>query len=312
VIIRLLFCFFLFLFPILAECRERVEVAMVLWRGETDAEKGFRERLAESKEYDVVIRAFDADQNNQKLDSILSSLDSKRFRLVYTFGTIITQTALAKKSDLPIIFNIVQRPVEAGIAESMDCPGGRATGASNLVQMESAFRTLNTLMNIRKLGFVYSSHDPAPLYQLADIRKQERRFGFHTLDFPIKGVEGIASTMKKVIDARPDAVIFPSDSFVKANAGRIVGILNKHRIPSIVVIPQMVKEDGALISLGPDYKTLGTLAAENALLVLAGKNPAYIPVRTVPQLSMVIQLSTADRLGIHIPLQLLSVSTVVR
>ncbi len=313
-IYRILFSFFsvLLLFPIVVEAKERVHVAMVLWRGETEAEKGFRERLAESKEYDVVITTLDAGQNKERLDSILSSLNHRQFRFAYTFGTIITQAALAKNSDLPIVFNIVQRPVEARIAKSMEHPGGRATGASNLVQMESAFKTLNTLMNIRKLGFVYSSNDPAPLYQLADIRKQEQRFGFHTLDFPIKGVEGIATTMKKVIDARPDAVIFPSDSFVKANAGRIVGILNKHRIPSIVVIPQMVKDDGALISIGPDYRRLGTLAAENALLILSGKNPADIPVRTVSQLSILIQLSTADRLGIHIPVQLLSVSTVVR
>jgi len=167
-------------------------------------------------------------------------------------------------------------------------------------------------MTIRKLGFVYSSHDPAPRFQLTDIRQQERRFGFQTLAFPIAGKEGIAATLKKVIDARPDAVIFPSDSFVKANADQIISVLNRHRIPTIVVIPEMVKENGALLSLGPDYRTLGRLAAENALQVLQGNPPANLPVRTVPHLSLLINLLTADRLGINIPLQLLSVATVVR
>jgi putative ABC transport system substrate-binding protein len=295
-----------------AQARERVEIAMVLWRGETSAEKGFRERLATSSEYDVVITSFDPDQNKEKLDQILAGLDSKRFRLVYTFGTLVTQAALKQQNGIPIIFNIVQRPVEGKIAASMEHPGGRATGASNLVPMDSAFRTLGTLMNIRKLGFVYSSHDPAPRYQLEEIKKQEKRFGFKTFEFPIKGKEGIATTMKQVIDARVDAVIFPSDSFVKANATRIIGVLNRHRIPSVVVIPEMVSENGALISLGPDYRTLGQLAAENALEVLNGKKPADLPVRTVPHLALLINLATADRLGIHIPLQLLSVATVVR
>jgi len=302
----------LMLQPLGAEASERVEVAMVLWRGETVAEKGFRERLAASPDFEVVITAFDANQNMEKLDKILAGLDSRRFRLVYTFGTIVTQAALKQNSTIPVIFNIVQRPVEGKVAESMGHPGGRATGASNMVPMDSAFRTLGTLMNIRKLGFVYSSHDPAPRYQLAEIKQQEQRFGFKTLDFPIKGKEGVAATMKQVIDARVDAVIFPSDSFVKTNATRIIGILNQHRIPSVVVIPEMVSENGALISLGPDYRTLGQLAADNALQVLKGKKPADLPVRTVPSLSLVINLSTADRLGIHVPLQLLSVSTVVR
>lgn len=295
-----------------AQARERVEVAMVLWRGETEAERGFRERLASSPDYEVVFTVFDANQNKAELQRILGRLDPKRFRLVYTFGTIVTQEALRQGSSLPIIFNIVQRPVEAGIAVEMARPGGRATGASNLVPMESAFRTLGTVMTIRKLGFVYSSHDPAPRYQLADIRQQERRFGFQTLVFPIAGKEEIAATLKQVIDARPDAVIFPSDSFVKANADQIIAVLNRHRIPSVVVIPEMVKENGALLSLGPDYRSLGHLAAENALLVLQGNAPAHLPVRTVRHLSLLIHLATADRLGINIPLQLLSVATVVR
>ena len=314
-ILRLLLCAVLataMLCPTLASARERVEIAMVLWRGETEAEKGFREKLAASPDYEVVITAFDAGQNKEKLDRILAGLDPKRFRLAYTFGTMVTQAALQQTSDIPIIFNIVQRPVEGRIAASMERPGNRATGASNLVPMDSAFRTLGTLMNIRKLGFVYSSHDPAPRYQLAEIKQQQKRFGFKTFEFPINGKEGIASTMKQVIDARVDAVIFPSDSFVKANASRIIGILNKHRIPSVVIIPEMVSENGALISLGPDYRSLGQLAADNALLVLKGNKPGHLPVRVVPQLSIMINLATADRLGIHIPLQLLSVATVVK
>ncbi len=295
-----------------ALAKERVEIAMVIWRGETEAEKGFRERLATSPDYEAVITVFNANQNKEELQRILARLEPKRFRLVYTFGTIVTQEALRQNSSLPVIFNIVQRPVEAGIAAEMARPGGRATGASNLVPMESAFRTLGTVMTIRKLGFVYSSHDPAPRYQLADIRQQERRFGFQTLAFPITGKDGIAATLKQVIDARPDAVIFPSDSFVKANADQIIAVLNRHRIPSVVVIPEMVSENGALISLGPDYRVLGQLAAENALLVLQGQAPATLPVRTVPHLSLLIHLATADRLGINIPLQLLSVATVVR
>ena len=212
---------------------------MVLWRGETEAEKGFRERLAESPDFDVRITVFDANQRKDALNRILDSIDGRRYRLLYTFGTLVTQAALRKKYEIPVIFNVVQRPVEGRVAKSMEAPGGRATGASNIVPMESAFLTLNNMMTIRKLGFIYSSHDPAPRYQLADIRKQEKRFGFQTTPFPINGVNGIAETMKMLIDFRPDAVMFPSDSFVAANASRIIGILNRHRIPSIVVIPEM-------------------------------------------------------------------------
>lgn len=137
-ILRYLLCTLLLaalLCPLPAAARERVEIALVLWRGETEAEKGFRQRLAASPDYEVAITTFDAAQNKEKLKQILAGLDPKRFRLVYTFGTLATQAALQQTRDIPIIFNIVQRPVEGGIAADMARPGGRATGASNLVPM---------------------------------------------------------------------------------------------------------------------------------------------------------------------------------
>jgi putative ABC transport system substrate-binding protein len=87
--------------------------------------------------------------------------------------------------------------------------------------------------------------------------------------------------------------------------------LNQHRIPSIVIIPEMVKENGALISLGPDYRQLGHLAALAALEVLKGKAPAQVPIKTVQNLAISINLRTADRMGINFPLQLLSLATVI-
>jgi putative ABC transport system substrate-binding protein len=105
--------------------------------------------------------------------------------------------------------------------------------------------------------------------------------------------------------------MFPSDSFIKANADRIMTALNRHRIPSVVIIPEMVKENGALISLGPDYSKLGELAGMSALDLFRGKKPAEIPIKRVQNLNITVNLKTADKLGINLPIQLLSLSTVI-
>jgi putative ABC transport system substrate-binding protein len=167
-------------------------------------------------------------------------------------------------------------------------------------------------MNIRKLGFIYYDKDPAPKYQKADIEKVQKKFGFRMVDIPVREVESIPEALKRTVNAKVDAVMFPSDSFIKANADRIVPELNRHKIPSIVIIPEMVRENGALLSLGPDYYELGRLAAYNAIEVLKGRKPTDVPTRTVQNLRISINLKTADKLGINFPLQLLSMSTVVR
>jgi putative tryptophan/tyrosine transport system substrate-binding protein len=288
------------------------KVAMILFRGQTASERGFLETVNASPDFVVRCRTFNARHSEERLKEIVAGLDASKYDLIYTFGTLATQTAMEKIKDVPIVYNVVQRPIEAGIIGSWRRSGNNVTGASNIVTMESAFRTLALVMDIRKLGFVYNDNDPASKIQRADIEKIQRKFGFRVLDIPVRDVEAIPEAMMRAVSEKVDAVLCPADSFIKANAGLIVSALNKHRIPTIATIPELVKENGALISLGPDYYELGQVAGRNALEVLGGKRPSDVPSKTVRNLHIYINLKTADRLGINFPLQLLSVSTVVR
>lgn len=286
-------------------------IAMILFRGETPSEKGFRDTLSASKDFNIKISVFDANQSTEKLKNIIGGLDPSQFDLFYAFGTMAAQMTMEKIKEKPVIFNVVNRPIEAGIARSWESSGNNATGASNIVSMESAFRTLSLVMNIRKLAFIYYEKDPAPKYQKAEIELVRKKFGFKVIDVPVRDVEAIPAALKQIVSARVDAVMFPSDSFIKANANKIMTILNQHRIPSVVIIPEMVKENGALISLGPDYHKLGELAGTSALDVLKGMKPADIPIKRVQNLNISVNLKTADKLGINLPIQLLSLSTVI-
>ncbi|HJV34571.1 ABC transporter substrate-binding protein [Geomonas sp.] len=288
------------------------KVAMILFRGETPSEQGFKDTVHASRQFQVRCRTFDAGQRKERLQEILATLDPSKYDLIYTFGTVATQSAMERFKDVPIVYNVVQRPVEAGVIRNWLSSGNNVTGASNIVGMESAFKTLALVMNIRKLGFIYSDKDPASQIQREELKKLQGRFGFRIVDLPVHGMDSIGGAIGQAVAAKVDAVFFPADSFIKATAGMIVPALNEHRIPTVAVIPELVRENGALISLGPDYYELGQVAARNALEVLAGKRPTEVPSRTVHSLHICINLKTADRLGITFPLQLLSMSTVVR
>lgn len=285
---------------------------MILFRGETPSETGFRETLAASTDYDVQFTTFDADQSKERLKEIISGLDTSQYDMIYAFGTMAAQVTMAKIKDIPIIFNVVQRPIEAKIAATWEHSGNNTTGASNMVSMESAFRTLALVLNIRKLAFVYNENDPAPGYQRADVEKIRRKFGFKVIGVTVRDADDIPEALKRIVNAKVDAVMFPSDSFIKANANQIMETLNKHRIPTIAIIPEMVKENGVLMSLGPDYYELGQLAAFNALQVFGGQHPGDVRIQTVPNLKISINLKTADKLGVNVPLQLLSLATIIR
>nr|WP_284694473.1 ABC transporter substrate-binding protein [Geomonas sp. Red32] len=285
---------------------------MILFRGETPSEQGFRDTIHASRDFLVRCRTFNAGQSQERLREIMAVIDPSQYDLIYTFGTMATQSAMERIKGVPIVYNVVQRPVEAGIIRSWGDSGNNVTGASNIVATESAFRALTLVMSIRKLGLIYNDQDPASLIQRGEVEKLQKKYGFRIFDMPVRDRESISGAIGLGVSAKVDAVLLPADSFVKANAGAIVSSLNEHRIPTIAMIPEMVSENGALISLGPDYYELGQLAARNALEVLGGKRPAEVPSQTVRTLHLCINLRTADRLGIIFPLQLLSMAAVVR
>jgi putative tryptophan/tyrosine transport system substrate-binding protein len=317
-------CYFKSIFTIAAICittllqvvpawsREKVEIAMILYRGQTVSEKGFMDTLKKSKEFEVNFTIFDCAQNSKELDRIINNLDPSRYRLIYVFGTTATQRLMRKIKDVPIVFNIVQRPIEAGIVKSFEKSGNNCTGASNFVPMEIVLKTLRLVKYVQTLGFMYYATAPESIIQKADLTSLQAKFGFRMIDLPIQSKETMSDAFLAMLQNKPDVVIFPSDSFIKANADKIIATLNKHKIPSVVIIPEMARDNKALLALGPDYYTLGTLAAGNAIEILKGKKPDTIPVRTVDRLKIVINTQTADKQGIIFPTQLLMLSEIVR
>jgi putative ABC transport system substrate-binding protein len=285
---------------------------MILWRGMTEAEKGFQTELNKSNKFNFQYTVFDANQSKTELAKILENLDVDKYRLIYSFGTTVTKTVKSKISDTPIVFNIVSRPVKARIIDSWEHSGSNVTGASNAVPMASAFNTLSKVMYIGRLGFVYNPKEANSVIQRDEVAKLQEKFGYEMVEAPVENPNDIHAVVDKLVDSKIDAVLLPSDSFVKANADQIISELNRHKIPSIVSIPAMVRDNKAFLGLGPDYFELGKLAADKAFAILDGQKPDHVPSSTLDRLHMTVNLTTAREIGINVPVQLLRISTVVR
>ncbi len=283
----------------------KVNIAMVLWRGETPAEIGFINGLTRERGSYVNVSTFDAKQDKEELKRIVDGLDKSKYDLIYAFGTTVSTLLKEKITDIPIVFNVVSRPVKSGIINSWESSGNNLTGLSGMAPMDSVFKTLSLILHIRKLGFVYNLQETNSVIQKKEIETIQYKYGFVLVDAPIENVEKIEETLMRLIDAKVDAVMFPSDSMVISNADRLISVLNKHKIPTIVAVPQMVKEHGALLSLGADYYKLGMLAAQNALQIFDGQKPTDIPTRTVDNLKLTANFDTAQKLGITFPVQVI-------
>ncbi|MBI4596449.1 MAG: ABC transporter substrate-binding protein [Candidatus Tectomicrobia bacterium] len=312
VYLLLLILIFLAVSDLPSWAREEANIAMILWRGMTEAEDGFQTKLKQSEKYDINFTIFNANQNEKELERIIDQLDHRKYKVIYSFGTTVTETLKRKIKSTPIVFNIVARPIEAKIINSWEHSGNNITGASNAVPMSSAFNTLSTVLYIDRLGILFNPKEANAVIQKEEVEKLQKEFRYELVSSPIENVENIQNAIQKLVDEKVDAVLLPSDSLIKANANAIVSVLNKNKIPTIASIPDMVKDNKAFIGLGPDYYDLGIMAANKALAILGGEKPNNVPSSPLERLHITVNLTTAKEIGVNIPIQILRISTVVR
>jgi putative ABC transport system substrate-binding protein len=292
--------------------REKVNIAMVLWRGTTDSEKGFQTKLKEFVKYDFTFTVFDPNQDRKELIRIVNSLEPRKYAAIYAFGTTVVQELQKKIKDTPIVFTAVSRPVEARLVKSWEHSDNNVTGVSNTVPMKSLINTLNQVLHVSRLGLLYNPNEPNAVIQRGELEQLQKELHFVAFLTPVESRERVTEAIQKLVAAKVDAVILPSDSMISNNAGIIIPMLNKHKIPSITSITEMAVEHDAFLGLGPDYFELGKSCANKVLAILNGEKPTNIPTSRLDRLYVVVNLKTAKEIGVKVPVQVLRIAQVIR
>lgn len=292
-----------------AQMEGQVNVAMLLWRGETDAEKGFMETFRKKTEAAGGIVNFDifnAVQDKAKLAKIIDQLDVSKYQLVYTFGTTVTKLAQLRIKGTPIVFNAVSRPLKSGIILSWTHSGYNISGVSSSVSIMTVYDYLASIAPSRaprhlKIGFIYNPAEENSRIQKEELSQACIIYGCDIVTSELTGPEDIQIIAAIMEEAEVDLVILPDDSMVAVHASALVEAFSKRKIPTMAFIPQLAKENGAMIGVGPDYYHLGEMAAQIAYAIVKGERATDIASRRPEHVRKIINLKTAKAVGITIP-----------
>jgi len=286
--------------PVIAK---EYRIAMITWRGETIAEKGFIDELDKSA-YDVALTKYHADQDNFRLQKIITQIQNTPVDIIYVFGTTATKAVLLRIKDTPVIFNIVNRPVGSGIIASWESSENNATGASNKVSVIHQLKTLKKVINYKKLGIIYNPKEQNSIIQRNKVKRLETRLHFSLKEYRISQEKDILKILPQMKD-KVDAVFLPADSMIKFLGEKIMETVNTYKIPSLSSVGSMVPEDGVLMGFVPKYYELGRIAARKAILILNGKNPSDIPSSVLDHYHISVNMKTARKINIQIPMSVL-------
>jgi putative tryptophan/tyrosine transport system substrate-binding protein len=222
------------------------------------------------------------------------------------------QAAQQANRTIPIVFGPTHDPVGTGLVASLARPGGDLTG---LVLLDPEFRAKQ--VEILKEAFpdvslVASLASPTwfpgwaarvwPAMEAAAhaLGIQLMRLDVHDPD----ELEYAFYAFTVVTWGRAAAITVPWTPLFIAERQRIVDLVAKSRLPAIYGDALFV-EEGGLMAYGPSVADLYRRAAGLVAKVLRGTKPADIPVEQPMHVKLIINLKTAQALGLTIPPTLL-------
>jgi putative tryptophan/tyrosine transport system substrate-binding protein len=252
-----------------------------------------------------------ADKNDQ-LPALGAELVNLPVDIILASATPASSAAKAATSTIPIVMGGSGDPVGTGLVASLAHPGGNVTGMSNFTLL--AAKRLELLREIipglsRVLVF---SNDTSPLHvpQDEDIQTAGRKVGVGIRILPVRRVDDLEGAFQAAARARADAVILLTDSLVTNEKDRIAELALRYRLPSVFDFAENAYA-GGFLSYGPSIVDNYRRSAAYVAKILQGADPADLPIEQPMKFDLVINLKTAQALGLTIPPSVLQQATEV-
>jgi putative ABC transport system substrate-binding protein len=312
------------------EPMKKFTIYMVLWRGVTDAEKGFMDWFkdyptARNITVDFVVR--DCGKDTAVLDRVKDEIRMKKPDLVYAFGTTVTQRLAgtvkdapspADIADIPMVFNIVAYPEAAGLVSSK-ASKSNLTGVSHLVPLAAQYNAMKSVCPLNRIGIIYNPEEGNAVAVVKELERFAQSRSFELVKAPVKTgkdkkprVESIPPAVMSLIRKSPQFIYLPSDSFIISNAGMITEITDRHRIPTFSATEEPIRKSGAFMGLVSLYYNAGRFAGYKAEQILVGKKkPGDIPVETLERFSLLINIDAGKKIEQYPPLTMLKYAEII-
>jgi putative tryptophan/tyrosine transport system substrate-binding protein len=230
-----------------------------------------------------------------------------------------TPAAVAAKQAtqaIPIVFIGSPDPMGSGLVASLARPGGNLTGFSFAFSEGFGGKWVELLKEaapaVSQVAFLHYAANPlstwAPMRH--DVQNAAQALGLILQLFPVSEPEAIDGAFAMMTAQQTGALIVDSSPFLFTHHNRVVDLAGQHRLPAIYGFRTFV-DAGGLMSYGISIGDLWRRAATYVDKILKGAKPADLPVQQPTTFELVINLKTAQALGLTIPPTLLFQATDV-
>ena len=223
-------------------------------------------------------------------------------------GTSTVLPLLQATRSVPIVFAGTADPVGAGLVASLARPGGNATGFMQFEYSLSA-KWPELLKEIAPgVSRAAVLRDPvitAGIGQFAVIQSAAPSVRMDVTPVNVRIAQEIEQAVTAFGRSPHGGLIVTASGLAAIHRDLIITLANRYKLPAIYARRLFVAE-GGLMSYGADRAELFGQAAQYVDRVLKGENPADLPVQAPTKYELIINLKTAQALGIDVPPTLLA------
>jgi putative tryptophan/tyrosine transport system substrate-binding protein len=227
--------------------------------------------------------------------------------VILAYGGSVVRPLQQVSRSVSIVFVEVIDPVGGGFVASLARPGGSTTGFS-LFEFGISGKWLELLKEIapdtRRAVVIRDPSSPGGGGQLGAIQAMASSFGIEVTPVGLREAGEIERAVTTAREANAGLIVTVSP-LATVNRDLIIALAGRHRVPAVYPIRYFVTS-GGLVSYGPERIEPYRRAPGYVDRILKGENPANLPVQAPIKYELVVNLKTAQALGLTIPPTLLS------
>ena len=272
-----------------------------------DAREGFLAALEENGYVggqNIEIDYQNAQGDAANLSTISDRFVGKKVDLILAIATPAAQNVAGKTSIIPILGTAITDYVVARLADSNEVPGGNISGTSDMNPIKEQIELLTTLVpEAKSIGLLYTSSEDNSVLQAQLAKEIVEELGLKYVEVTISNSNEVQQATQSIVK-RADAIYIPTDNIFASAMPIVHGVTSQSKTPVVCGEAGMVKT-GGLATLAINYYNLGYQTGLMALRVLAGEDPARMPIESAKNFDFAINGKVAEEIGLEIPADLL-------
>ena len=230
-----------------------------------------------------------------RLPELARELVGRKVAVILAASNFAARAAKATTTLTPIIFAIGSDPVNTGLVDSLNRPGGNVTGATWISSelQSKRLEILRELIPSGQIAILINPNSPDGEYATGQLQMAASRIGQQLFAFNASNDAELDEVIANIAKSGAGALLIINDAFFNIRRHLLVELVARYRIPTMYDLRAFV-EAGGLLNYGasqPDaYRQAGIYVGR----VLKGEKPADLPVQQPTKFEFVINLKTAS------------------